>query len=313
VTHGAPQPAYPSQPQTFAPPPDRAPQATTETPSAEAAPAGNPPADATRESAPADAVPESRQSSKPSVRMTLSASATRKQVGEVVRFAVEVTNTGDRAIENLEIADNFETTLEPLRATESSTWLEGGSLGWKVESLAPGAKIRRAIEFTCLRESQKSCNRATISAPGLEAVADEACLEIVAAESSEAAAVGAESPISLSVVDTADPIKVGGETVYQILLTNKSQQSVFDVSLSVKFTKELRFEGATSPLPERPQILPAEIRFPAAREIRAGENPLSFELRFKGLAPGEGKVRAQITTRGQAQPTVAEHETQVIE
>jgi Domain of unknown function DUF11 len=258
--------------------------------------------------------PESRQSSKPSVRVTLAANATRKQVGEVVRFAVEVTNTTDRAIENLEIANNFETTLEPLRATEDSTWLDGGALGWKVESLAPQAKIRRAIEFTCLRESPKSCNRVTISAPGLETMAEEACIEVVAAaETAEPTAAAAESPISLSVVDTADPIKVGGETVYQILLTNKSDQSVFDVSLNVKFTKELRFEGATSPLPERPQILPSEIRFPAAREIRAGENPLSFELRFKGLAPGTGTVRAQITSRGQAQPTVAEHETQVIE
>ena len=117
----------------------------------------------------------------------------------------------------------------------------------------------------------------------------------------------------MTIAETADPIKVGGETVYQVLITNKSQQSVFDVTLHVTFSGELRFEGTSSPLPERPQILPSEIRFPAAREVRAGENPLNFELRFKGLTPGTAKVRAQVSSRGQTRPVVAEQETEVLQ
>jgi hypothetical protein len=194
-------------------------------------------------------------------------------------------------------------------------WLEGGSLGWKVDSIAPGATIRRALEFTCSRESARSCNRVTVTAPSIEPTSEEACIEIAGASSAAAvnSAPAGESPIEVTIAETADPIKVGGETVYQVLVANKSKQSVFDVTLSVTYSAELRFEGTSSPLPERPQILPTEIRFPPAREIRAGENPLSFEIRFKGLRPGAGTVIAQVISRGQARPVTAEQETEVLE
>ena len=97
------------------------------------------------------------------------------------------------------------------------------------------------------------------------------------------------------------------------LVSNKSAQSVYDVTLTVTYGNELRFEGAASPLPERPKILPGEIRFPAAREIRSGENPLNFELRFKGAAPGTATLRIEVGSRGQARPVTSEQTTEVLE
>ncbi|HTM54504.1 MAG TPA: hypothetical protein VL175_10775 [Pirellulales bacterium] len=249
------------------------------------------------------------------VRVTVQSSVTQAQVGQTVQFTILVTNLASQPVRNLEIANAFETALQPARATENSVWLEGGALGWKVDSVGPGATIRRALEFTCLRESARSCNRVTVTGANIEPTSEEACIEIAAASAPAAAnsAPAGESPIEVTIAETADPIKVGGETVYQVLVANKSKQSVFDVTLSVTYSAELRFEGTTSPLPERPQILPTEIRFPPAREIRAGENPLSFEMRFKGLRPGAGKVKAQVMLRGQPRPVTAEQETEVLE
>jgi hypothetical protein len=238
----------------------------------------------------------------------------RQRVGETALFTIEVTNQGRQAIENVEIANNFETTLRPLRATEDSSWLAGGALGWKIARLEPGKTLRRSIEFTCLRETPRSCNRVTVTSAGQAPVAEEACLEIAGPES-EAAAAAAEgqTPLEVTVAETADPIKVGGDTTYQILVSNKSAQSVFDVTLTITYGNELRFEGAASPLPERPKILPNEIRFPAAREIRSGESPLSFELRFKGAVPGTAKLRIEVGSRGQTRPATSEQTTEVLE
>ena len=153
----------------------------------------------------------------------------------------------------------------------------------------------------------------TVSAEGAGPVAEEACLEIAGPESEAAAAAESQPPLVLTVAETADPVRVGGDTTYQVLVANKGTQSVFDVTLTITYGNELRFEGAASPLPERPKILPGEIRFPAAREIRGGENPLNFELRFKGATPGTAKLRIEVSSRGQSRPVVSEQTTEVLE
>ena len=57
----------------------------------------------------------------------------------------------------------------------------------------------------------------------------------------------------------------------------------------------------------------SEVRFPPIRELRSGENPLSFELRFKGLATGTARVHVEVTSRGQAKPITAEQTTEVLQ
>lgn len=271
------------------------------------------PGAASPDTAPGEARPQADTTATSSARLSVKQSGPdRKQVGETALFTIEVTNLSDQAIENFEIADNFETTLQPARATEGRTWLAGGALGWQIARLEPGKTIRRAIEFTCLRETSKSCNRVTVTAPGMEPQASEACLEIVRPQTEGAAPAGGQPQIDVTVAETADPIKVGTETTFQILVSNKSQQSAFDVTVTATFGNELRFEGATTPLPERPRIMPGEVRFPAVRELRAGENPLNFELRFKGQAPGAGRLHVEVTSRGQAKPITAEQTTEVL-
>lgn len=231
----------------------------------------------------------------------------RRKVGEVALFIIEVTNTGDAAIENLEIADNFETSLEPGRATEGSEWLEGNALGWKIDSLAAGRTVRREIELKCLRETPRSCNRVTVTAPGLEPVADEACLEIVGE--------GAQAPpgqgvkLDVSIAETADPIKIDGPTTYQVILTNKGDQPAFDVEVSIKHSDELRLQEYKGPV--RGSATAGAVRFPPIRELRAGESQ-TFELRCTGLRPGTARVQAEVTGRDLPKPITAEQTTEVL-
>ncbi len=238
----------------------------------------------------------------------------RRRVGEKALFTIEVTNGSDQPIENLEVADHFETSLEPGRATEGSVWLQGNALGWKIPTLAAGKTIRREIEFGCLRETPRSCNRVTVTAPGIELAADEACLEIAGTAGAESAPAASSSGepggIGVTVADTADPIKVDGETTYQIVLTNKGSQSVFDVAMTVTFGGELRLENISGPL--HASVLPDKVRFDPIREFRAGENPLSFELRFKGVRPAAARLRVEVISRGQAKGISAEQKTEIL-
>ncbi len=248
----------------------------------------------------------------------------RQRIGDMVRFRVDITSIADaRAIENVEIGDNFETSLEPRQATEGSTWLKGDVLGWKIASLEPGKSVHREIEFKCLRETPRACNRVTVAADGIDPAADEACLEIVGQSAAvppvagPAAAAGATAgtagpdPLSVTVADTADPIKIDGETTYQIVLTNESQQSLFDVAVTATFSEEVKLSGLSGPV--HGAVLPNTVRFDPIREVRAGENPLSFELRVKALRPGTARMRVDVTSRGQAKPVSAEQGTEILQ
>lgn len=229
------------------------------------------------------------------------------QVGEIVRFTIEVTNHGTTAIENLEVADNYELTLQPKSATRGFEQLAGGALGWKVASLAAGETVRFQIELECLREAPRSCNRVNVSAPGIEPVADDACLEIVA-EGAPAPAAGTGT-ITLTVADTADPIKIDGKTTYQIVLENKSEASAREVEVSVKFSDQLRLDGINGPV--RGALTAGAVRFPPIREVRVGET-LSFQLQFVGAGPGTARVQVEVKSQGQAAPVSAEQTTEVL-
>jgi uncharacterized repeat protein (TIGR01451 family) len=229
------------------------------------------------------------------------------RVGETVRFAIEVTNRGDKPLEDVQIADNFETTLEPTSATRGWQWLVGNALGWKVASLEPGRTVRYEVELKCLRETPQSCNRVTVTAAGIDPVADEACLEITGEGGAAAPAKAAD--LTLSVADTADPIKIDGQTTYQIVLANQGETSALEVEVSVKFSDELRLEGIGGPV--RGAVSAGAVRFPPIRELRAGESP-SFELRFRGARPGTARVQVEVKSQGQAAPVTADGTTEVL-
>ncbi len=234
-----------------------------------------------------------------------------RRVGETALFTIDVSNNSSETIKNLEIADNYELSLQPARATSGSQWLEGNALGWKVASLAPGQTIRREIELTCLRETPRACNRVTVTAPGMPPVADEACLEIVAEEAAapRQPPAAAGGPVTVSVAETADPIRINGQTTYQVVLTNANESSTFDVELTVEFTGELQLLRHSGPL--RGSTAAGSVRFPPIRELRSGESQ-TFELVFKGVSPGTGKVQAQVKSRGQDKPVTVEKTTEVL-
>jgi uncharacterized repeat protein (TIGR01451 family) len=270
---------------------------------------------------PREAPPAATPSLAPRRKLTIQKTGPeQKRVGETALFTIEITNDGEEVVENLEIADHFETSLQPIRATEGSTMLKGNALGWKVERLEPGKSLRRAVEFNCLRETNRACNRVTVTASDVEPLADEACLEILgdqtaqppAAEppGAEPAPTPAEAMLSVTVADTADPIKVKQETSYQILITNKGTQSAFDVELTVNYSGELAIETFNGPV--RATVTPGTLRFVPVREFRSGEAPLNFELRAVGAKPGAARVQVSVTRRGQAQPLTAEQTTEVL-
>jgi uncharacterized repeat protein (TIGR01451 family) len=237
----------------------------------------------------------------------------RRRVGEMAEFTIDVTNGGPDPIEDLVITDNYETSLRPEQATEGFEQSAGQGLVWRIGTLAAGKTIRRRVVFSCQQETLRACNRVTATAAGIQPMAYEACLEIAAAQAAPgapAAAPQANPPLTVSVAETADPIKVGGETTYQILIGNNGSQPEFDVTVAVTLSDELQFQGSNGP--ERGTVGPKGVRFGTIKELRAGEAPLSYEIRAKGNKAGTARFHVEVTSRGQPKPVSADQTTQVL-
>ncbi|HEV3137435.1 MAG TPA: hypothetical protein VGZ26_06015, partial [Pirellulales bacterium] len=233
----------------------------------------------------------------------------RRRVGETAEFTIDVTNGGQDPIEDLVITDNYETSLRPEQATEGFEQPAGQGLVWRIGTLAPGKTVRRRVVFSCQQETLRACNRVTATATGIQPMADEACLEIASPQAAPGAPVTpqANPPLAVSVAETADPIKVGGETTYQILIGNNGSQPEFDVVVTVTLSDELRFEGSNGP--ERGTVGPKGVRFGTIKELRAGEAPLSYEIRAKGVGAGTARVHVEVTSRGQPKAVSADQTT----
>lgn len=238
----------------------------------------------------------------------------RPLVGELVRYSIELANRGNDPIQNIEVSDTFETSLQPAEATQGYEWLRGNTLGWKIGTLAPGATVRREIQFRCLRQTPRACHRVSVSSAGQQPVSDDACIEITVAAAAPPAGVPGlpppPSPIKVTVADTADPINVGGDTTYQIVVTNTSGQSVYDVAVTATLSEQWRLEGYSGPSGGTP--LPGMLRFAPIREFRGNENALSYELKVTGVRAGTGRVKVDVTVRGQTRPETAEHSTEIL-
>src|SRR6185295_10317446 len=222
------------------------------------------------------------------------------------------TNTGAVPLANVRIADNYDNSLKPEKATAGfdEEVVKTGVLQWTIESLAPGKTIRREVRCKCSQATARACNRVTVSADDVDKQAAETCVTVVengAAKSGQPA----EQPgqLSLSVADDVDPMKAGEFTNYQIVITNKGPGTAKDVVVGTNYPMSLVFDRASGPT--APQPRGDGIRFRPIAEMRAGETQ-TYEVRMQAKAPGTAKFRVEVTSQGQ-KPVVAEETTEILE
>lgn len=241
----------------------------------------------------------------------------RRKVDEIAEFVIEVTNTGTAPLTNVRIVDHYELSLEPVQATLGFDQA-GGALTWNVASIAPGKSVKRQLNCRCIQQVNRACNRVTVSADGGISQGDEVCLEVVTAEQppqaepAAPAAVPAKAAgsLSLAVAEQVDPVRIGGDTTYQIVLTNKGDSSAKDVTVVANVPQEMSLLGVGGPHGAR--MLPDSARFYPIRELRAGES-VTLEVRVKARRTGTARFEVQATSEGQTSPVIESETTQILD
>lgn len=257
---------------------------------AEAAPATPPPA--TQPTPPA-ADPPQRQASL-SVQKT---GPDVQAVGQIAEFNITVTNTGPVRVNDLRVIDSYDRALNPIQATDGFAFA-GDDIIWRIDGLDPGRSATLQVHCRCTLAAPRACNRVTVTTTEGARADDEACFEIR----------GGQGGLTMTVSDVRDPVAVGGETSYEILVRNDGQVADRQVTVVAVVPPEMTPIAVGTTGPTQPTIQGRTVNFRPAGEIRPGET-LRYSVQVRADGPGSPRLSVTLSSAGRPQPLTVEEST----
>lgn len=207
-------------------------------------------------------------------------------LGQSINYQVVVTNRGD--------APAFDTTL--------------------LLSGAPVENRRRALGTIGPGESRQ----VSIAVPGpglqnrdvrqvrLEAAATAECAEQVA--QAAVTEIRALSALLLEVVDTDDPVRVGDQTTYQIVVKNQGSGPASDVRIQAELPPGLEFVSATGDTQVRAEG--QTIQFESIPNLPPGATA-NYRVVVRATQPGSEQFQLRMQGEGMDQPAIETEPTRL--
>jgi uncharacterized repeat protein (TIGR01451 family) len=212
-------------------------------------------------------------------------------------YTIKVTNPGDAPAYNVTVSDAIPPGFKFLQAdnggrhdfaTRTATWFLG--------ELGPGQS--REVKLECLAVSIGD-HPHKISVQGSRGLKQEK--EVLTK-------VDGLSAIMLEMVDLDDPIEVGGETAYEIRVTNTGSKTETDVKLVCVVPDKMQFKGATGPAKYTQNG--NEIVFEPIPRLAPRADAI-FRVTVKTTAAGVVHFKARLTSTLLTEPVTKEEATRI--
>jgi uncharacterized repeat protein (TIGR01451 family) len=238
------------------------------------------------------------------------------KVGSKARFRIVVENTGNVALTDIVIEDNYDDVfLKPQMASPDGYQeldASDNDVVWKFAKLEPGAKLEVMVDCNCLAPVARACNnKVLVRTAERPPIVEDACVAIetaVGALPDDRRPMDAGS-LSLSLADRSDPVVVGSEMTYEIVVTNERETADKNVALTVTFPAGLTPIEDMTEGPTAHTIAGQTVRFEAIREIRAGERLAVFRVRVRVDTAGNHVVKADLTSDSLPRPLTKAEDT----
>lgn len=206
------------------------------------------------------------------------AGPSKRYVNLPATYDFTVTNEGTATLANVTLTDPVPEGLTFVSASDEGI-LTDSKVQWLLGSLDPGASRTVRVVFRA-QGAVKACNRVTASAePTLTAHA-EICTEFVGI-----------SALLLEVVDTADPVELGEETTYLIIVRNQGSLPAGNVAVAAQLPPQEEFVSATGPAAhkhDKQNVAFAPVTLPARGEAR-------FNIVVRAAQAGDVRFKVDLT------------------
>jgi uncharacterized repeat protein (TIGR01451 family) len=247
----------------------------------------------------------------PKLEVSVSGPADR-MIGKKAGYTVTVRNCGDVPVTGVIVREHVPASFRVVSAGDGVLSPGGDRVSWAVGDLAVGAVKKLEFDGVCTQAGTLSHHADAVGDRNTKAAAD------------HATKVEGVPALRMEMVDTADPVEKGGETVYEIKVTNTGTQSDANVKIECEIPKELEFVSATGPTEGLERVgvnfddkkitsgnpTTRTVVFDPITEL-APKTEAVFKVKVKAAATGDVRFKAVLTSKHLTAPVVKEESTRV--
>lgn len=215
-----------------------------------------------------------------------------RYAGRPAEYEITTTNKGDAPARDTLLVDTLPAGTGFVRASDAGA-MAAGKVTWKLGTLAPGASKKVTLELKAVQVGSAK-NTATATAY---------CAEASAQTSMEIKGIAA---ILLDVKDVEDPIEVGANETYEIVVTNQGSTEDENVTIECLLPPEMDYVSSTGPT--QAKVEGKTVKFPPAPSL-GPKDKLTYKVVAKGLKAGDVRFTVVLRSDMLSDPPVQETES----
>jgi uncharacterized repeat protein (TIGR01451 family) len=210
---------------------------------------------------------------------------------------ISITNPGTAPAKDIDLVAVLPRTLKFVEANNGGQFDEAThAVYWSLEELPP--QQTGTVKLTTLPLEAGEA-RLLIKSTSKDGLKDERA-EVVSIEGLAA--------INFQLSDVKDPIEVGGETSYEIRVTNQGSKAAINVRLGALVPRGMKALSADGP--SRHTIEGQQVLFEPIKQL-APKADTSFTIRVKAVTVGDQRLQVQVATDEIRDPITKEESTRV--
>jgi uncharacterized repeat protein (TIGR01451 family) len=212
-------------------------------------------------------------------------------------YTLKVTNPGDAPATNVTVSDVVPVGFKVLAASDGGRHdFSTHAVSWFLGEVGPGQTKQVQLEVQAINPGDFVHKASAMGARGLRA------------ESQYMTKVEGLSALMIEMVDTEDPIEVGGDTAYEIRITNTGSKTETDIKLIATVPDKMEFKTAQGPVRFREEgkvivFEPLEKLAPKADAI--------FRINVKALEAGTVRFKIQVASSNIQEPIIKMEPTRI--
>ena len=211
--------------------------------------------------------------------------------GRNATYQVVVSNTGDSDLKEVVVTDTAPSATKIVSATGAS--ISGNTSTWTIPNLSKGGKQAFDVVLTS-ETSGTHCNGVVATAEGLKESA-EFCTQWKGI-----------AAILLETKDDPDPIQMGENVTYTIRVTNQGTANDRNLKVTAEFGKEVSpISASAGGQVDGNKVIFAPVATLGPKQV------LTYTITAKGTAPGDHRLKVDLTSDMLTSPVSHEESTRV--
>jgi uncharacterized repeat protein (TIGR01451 family) len=243
----------------------------------------------------------------PPLEIKVTSQAATAAVGQSVVFTANIRNLAQQPLANVRISQQSEAALFVTNCTDGAI-RQGTDCVWNLPSLPPGREIKVQVQCKCRQVTPKACCRFMVESADSRPVAEQACVEITAANPPPSGTGTAPSPAAapsrlVVSVGNRNTVHAGSDQQFLVFVGNDGDAVENDIVVKVNLPRDSMLVSAAGPDGVTYRQQPGVVTFsPIAELPPTHARPLSFRVTVTTSKSGPINLEAEATSRWHPQP-----------